>query len=92
MKIRKNKDVVMKSKLDIEDKLKIIGNILKYLEEIFILLNPLIEKILSIEEAEKYRRNGTFKKVEDLFDNISNQSKELIDLQIPYEILKHLKN
>ena len=85
-----------KSKLDyeltIKPKLKTIANILVSLREILILLNPLINKILSMEEAEIYQKNGTFKRVEDLFDNISNQSKKLINSSIPFEILKDLKD
>jgi len=80
------------SELTVSSKLKIVANILESLKEIFLLLNPLIKKILSMEEAEQYHKNGTLKRVEKLFDNISKQCRSITNLPIPYELFKDLKN
>ena len=92
MRKKKTKKENLDSELSIKTKLKIIANILDSLSEILVLMNPLIDKILSLEEAEFYHRNGTFKQMENLFDNISNQSRKLIKSSIPFEIFKDLKN
>ncbi|MFX1569888.1 MAG: hypothetical protein ACFFCV_16160 [Promethearchaeota archaeon] len=87
-----NKKEIVDYELIIKYKLKIIANIIDSLREILVLLNPFISKFLLMEEAKMYQKNGTFKRVEDLFDNISTQSRKLINSSIFYDILKDLKN
>ena len=78
----------------VNEKIKVVKNILNSLEQIFIILSPLLDKVLLMEDADIYRKNGSFKTLRELFDNISKDStklsspffnsefpKELIDLR-----------
>jgi len=52
-------------------------NILDDTYEILELLKPLIPLLLKMEEAKKYRENGTFERVASLFGEISDLCKEI---------------
>ncbi len=78
--------------LILNKKIKTIRDILDSLVQIFILLDPLLNKMLLMEEAEIFYKNGTFKKAIQLFGDISLQCKELGYPSIPPEVLKNLKN
>ena len=78
--------------LALNNKIKAIRNILDSLGQIFILLDPLLNKMLVMEEAKKYTKNGIFKKAIQLFSDISLQCKELGNPSIPPELLKNLRN
>ena len=67
----------LNDELNINEKIKAIRNILNSLEQVLINLYPLFDKILLMDEANLYRKNGTFKTLIELFDNISIESKKL---------------
>ncbi|MFW9971117.1 MAG: hypothetical protein ACFFDF_13060 [Candidatus Odinarchaeota archaeon] len=92
MRKNNNDKEIIDLELNYKIKFIIIANILDSLREILLVLNPLIKKILAMEEAEMYHRNGTLKKGEKLFENISNQSKKLMNSSIPSEILDNLND
>ena len=78
--------------LILNKKIKTIRDILDSLVQIFILLDPLLKKMLLMEEAVQYYKNGTFEKAIQLFDNISLRCKKLAIPAIPPDIIKNLKN
>lgn len=65
--------------LNVNEKIKVISNILNSLEQVFITLSPLLDKVLLMEEvnANLYHKNGNFKTVIELLDNISKECKKL---------------
>ena len=92
MRNKKNTEEVLNLELDFSSKVKIVSDILVSLSQIFILLNPLLDKMLLMEEADVYHKNGTFEKAMQLFGDISSQCKELAKPSIPPEIFKNLRN
>ena len=60
-----------------EDKIKNIANILDALVEILILLEPLLEKIKSMGNANDLNKNIIFGKIIRLFEKISNESRAI---------------
>ena len=62
---------------DIDNKIRLCKNILDNTYEILELLKPLIPLLLKMEEAKKYRENGTFERVASLFGKISDLCKEI---------------
>jgi len=62
---------------DINKKLNLCKNILDDVYEILDLFKPLIPLLLKMEEAKKYRENGTFNRVASLFGEISELCKEI---------------
>ncbi|MBD3254446.1 MAG: hypothetical protein GF383_05095 [Candidatus Lokiarchaeota archaeon] len=89
-----------KTELDqnLKQNLDIVKKILNNVAEIISLLKPLIIKASQLEEAEKYKKDGTFQKASDLFGDISHQCKKLrhtsIHQKLPLskEFLENLKN
>ncbi|MFX0082321.1 MAG: hypothetical protein ACFE94_11280 [Candidatus Hodarchaeota archaeon] len=61
----------------INRKIHLVKNILKNVYEILELFKPLIELMLDMEEAEKYKKNGVFQKAASLFGEISVFCKEI---------------
>jgi len=92
MKKKKREKAHENNELIINSKIKFIANILESLAEILILFDPLLEKMLLMEEIEEYYRNGTIEQIIRLFDNISKQSRELTTPSNLYTLLKDLKN
>ncbi|MFX1260397.1 MAG: hypothetical protein ACFFAN_21315 [Promethearchaeota archaeon] len=76
----------------IAQKLKVIKNILENISEILMLLKPLIEKVLLLEEAKDYRKSETFERAAMLFGDISVQCKELGSFPFSKDFLNNLKN
>lgn len=62
---------------DINKKIILCKNILDDVYEILELFKPLIPLLLKMEEAKKYRENGTFDRVASLFGEISDLCKEI---------------
>lgn len=92
MKKKKREKAHEDIELIINSKIKFIANILDSLAEILILFDPLLEKMLLMEEIEEYYRNGTIEQIMRLFDNISKQSRKLTTPSNLYTLLKDLKN
>ena len=92
MKKKKREKAHENNELIINSKIKFIANILESLAEILILFDPLLEKMLLMEEIEEYYRNGTIEQIIRLFDNISKQSRKLTTPSNLYTSLKDLKN
>ena len=92
MRTKKNFEDNLNLGLDFSRKIKILNDILVSLSQIFILLNPLLDKMLLMEEADVYHKNGTFGKAMQLFGDISSQCKELAKPSIPPEKFKNLRN
>ncbi|KKN57388.1 hypothetical protein LCGC14_0562600 [marine sediment metagenome] len=74
-KKKNNENLNIEYKVD--EKIKVVKNILNSLEQIFMILSPLLDKVLLMEDADTYRKNGNFKTLIDLFDNISKESQKL---------------
>lgn len=68
---------------DINKKLQIVKNILDNVYEILTLFKPLMDKMLQMEEANKYKANGTFERAASLFGEISNLCKEIENNSLP---------
>ena len=93
MKKKKKEKVLENNELSINSKIKFIANTLDSLVKILILLEPLLEKILLMEEVEEeYYRNGTIDQIIRLFDKISKQSRELTTPSNLSNLLKDLRN
>ena len=56
---------------------QIVGNILNSLELIFLKLHPILEKFLLMEELSIFRKNGTFRDLIKLLEDISKEYKRL---------------
>ncbi|HEA71207.1 hypothetical protein LCGC14_0492080 [marine sediment metagenome] len=82
----------LNDELNINEKIKAIRNILNSLEQVLIILSPLLDKILLMEEANLYHKNGSFKTVIELFDNISKESKKLSSPLFNSELLNDFFN
>lgn len=78
--------------MNVEKNIKIITIILNNLVDIFTILIPLIEKILEFEKENSSIKNGILTRVEELFECISLQYKELNFYDMPNIFLKNIKN
>jgi hypothetical protein len=61
----------------INRKIHLVKNILKNIYEILEIFKPLLEVMLEMEEAERYKKNGIFEKAASLFGEISQLCKEI---------------
>ena len=75
-----------------EEKIKNIANILDALVEILILLEPLLEKIKSMGNANDLNKNIIFDKIIRLFEKISNESRDFVTPSNLSTLLKNLMN
>ena len=84
------------NELGINEKIKEIRNILNSLEQILIMLSPLMDKILSMEETSMYHKDGSFKMLIELFDNISKECNKLstpiFSPELPDDFIADLRN
>jgi hypothetical protein len=62
---------------EINRKIHLVKDILKNIYEILEIFKPLLEVMMEMEEAKKYRENGTFEKAASLFGAISLLCKEI---------------
>ena len=60
------------------------------------MLSPFLDKVLSMEEASLYRRDGSFKIIIELFDAISKECNKFSDpisnLELPKDFIADLRN
>ena len=82
----------MKENEDIDLKLKLVKNILKNVERIFILFKPLLQEMMKLEEARKFAEDGTFNHAQSLFDEINKDCMELTKSPFLDDFMKNLKN
>ncbi len=61
----------------INRKIHIVRDILNNVYEILEIFKPLLEKMIKMEEAEKFKKNGSFKRAASLFGDISLLCKEI---------------
>ena len=61
----------------INRKIHLVKDILKNVYEILEIFKPLLEVMLEMEEAERYKKNGAFEKAAALFGEISLLCKEI---------------
>ncbi|MFX0035388.1 MAG: hypothetical protein ACFE9I_07090 [Candidatus Hermodarchaeota archaeon] len=78
---------------DINNKIVICKEILKNVYEILTIFQPLMNKMLKMNEAKKYRENGSFERAAFLFGEISDLCKEIEDISsVPDDLIKNLGN
>ena len=82
----------MMSKKIIKSNIKIIGNILEILNEVFILLKPLIKEIISLKESGMLQNKAEFIRAASLFNKITEECKSLEFQDFPEEFLKNIMN
>lgn len=73
MKKKKNSEDIT----DMGRKILLVKNILNEVYEIIELFSPLLELSMELEEAQIYKKNGTFERVASLFGEIAENCKEL---------------
>ncbi|KKN40649.1 hypothetical protein LCGC14_0731350 [marine sediment metagenome] len=66
-----------------EDLLKNVKSLLDNVYEILQLFSPLMARMLELDEAKKYKKNGTFDKAAFLFGEISQLCKEIEGTPLP---------
>jgi hypothetical protein len=71
---------------DIDKKMILCKNILDDVFEILELFKPMIPMFMKMEEAKKFRRNGTFERIASLFGEISDLCKEIENSSISTNI------
>ena len=62
---------------EINKKILLIKNILNHVYEILTLFKPLMDKMIKMEEAKEFKKNGTFNRAAFLFGEISDLCKEI---------------
>lgn len=68
---------------DINKKIQIVKNILDNVYEILTLFKPLMDRMLQMDEANKYKANGTFESAASLFGEISDLCREIENNSLP---------
>jgi len=68
---------------DINKKIQLVKKVLDDVYEILKLFGPLMTQMLELEEAKKYKKDGTFEKAAFLFGEISQHCKEIEGISIP---------
>jgi len=68
---------------DINKKIILTKEILNHIYEILTLFKPLMNKMIKMEEAKEFKKNGTFNRAAFLFGEISNLCKEIEDSSLP---------
>ncbi|MHA2269612.1 MAG: hypothetical protein ACXAB8_17590 [Promethearchaeota archaeon] len=68
---------------DINKKIHLVKNILDNVYEILTLFKPLMDKMLQMEEANKFKADGTFERAASLFGEISDLCKEIENSSLP---------
>jgi hypothetical protein len=71
---------------EINNKIKLTIEILNHVYEILTLFRPLMDKMIKMEEAKEFKKNGTFEKAAYLFSEISDLCKEIESSSLPPEI------
>ncbi|MFX0003312.1 MAG: hypothetical protein ACFE9C_01715 [Candidatus Hodarchaeota archaeon] len=68
---------------DIDKKIKITKEILSHVYEILTLFKPLMDRMIKMEEAKEFKKNGMFNRVAYLFGEISDLCKEIETSSLP---------
>ncbi len=78
--------------IDTDKKLEMVKMILDDVYEIMVTFKPLIEEMIKLDEAQKYREDGTLLKIASLFGNIAKRCKEIELYPFSEEFLNNIKN
>ena len=78
--------------IDSDKKLEMVKMILDDVYEIMIHFKPLVEEMLKLDGAQKYREDGTFLKIATLFGDIAKRCKEIELYPFSEEFLSNIKN
>ena len=62
---------------DINKKILLVKTILNHIYEILTLFKPLMERMIKMEEAKEFKKNGTFDRAASLFGEISDLCKKI---------------
>ena len=68
---------MLKEEDDINKKIILVKNILNHIYEILKLFKPLMDKVIKMEEAKEFKKNGNFDRAAFLFGEISDLCKEI---------------
>lgn len=68
---------------EINKKIKLTNDILNHVYEILTLFKPIMNKMIKMEEAKEFKKNGTFNKAAFLFGQISDLCKEIENISSP---------
>ncbi len=68
---------------EINNKIKLTKEILNHIYEILTLFRPLMDKMIKMEEANEFKKNGTFDRAAYLFGEISDLCKEIETISTP---------
>lgn len=80
------------SKKDINLGLTVIKNILNELWELFMILRPLIRRMVELEDLHSYYTVGTIEETQKIFERISEECKRINSIFLPDNFLDKLKN
>ena len=62
---------------DINKKILLVKTILNHIYEILTLFKPLMDRMIKMDEAKEFKKNGTFDRAASLFGEISDLCKEI---------------
>lgn len=68
---------------EINKKIKLTTEILNHVFEILTLFKPMMNKIIKMEEAKEFEKNGTFNRAALLFGQISDLCKKIENISLP---------
>lgn len=85
---KKNKPNI---ELDVHQKMGLIKEILENVYDLLELFSPILNKIFEMEEAERYKEDGTLVKAAKIFGDIAEKCKDIEGTPSP-EFFKNLGN
>jgi hypothetical protein len=71
---------------EINNKIRLTKEILNHVYEILTLFKPLMDKMVKMEEAKEFKKDGTFDRAAYLFGEISDLCKEIETSSLPSNI------
>ena len=77
---------------DIDKKIHIVKTILDDVYDIMITIKPIIEQMTKLNDARRYREDGTFIKAASLFGSIARKCQELELYPFTPEFLNNIKD
>ena len=78
--------------VDIDKKIHIVKAILDDVYDIMITIKPVIEQMTELDDARKYREDGTFFKAASLFGSIAKKCQELELYPFTPEFLNNIRD
>ena len=78
--------------VDIDKKIHIVKTILDDVYDIMITIKPVIEQMTELDDARKYREDGTFSKAASLFGSIARRCQDLELYPFTREFLNNIKD